>query len=689
MATEPQKLMFVPFSSALDAGLWYKLSENKLNVYGLDDSPKPIFGFYYNGYPSGPCRLSLDFTAFDSKAEAPPRHCKAEGLLYLVNTIEAFKNFKQKEILQTAAEQIFNDIKSGKAMENPNLLTQFIMLSFADLKKYHYYYWYAFPCISLPDNVLVNKQRLLKDCFTNDMLENLMKAYDEFQSLNKRLQAFFLFQQTNDGKIIVHPVSMLTKLMSENQKVIFAFYDPCPASDFPGWPLRNYLYFISYVIGDKVSEIEVVCFKDKMQNGVRSISHSLALSLKIPPVSHITECSSTVGWEKNERGKMGPRMVNLSHSMDPNILAESAVGLNLKLMRWRLIPDLDLELISQTKCLLLGAGTLGCNVARCLIGWGIRNLTLVDNGKISYSNPVRQSLFVFEDSLNGKKPKAETAAESLKKIIPGLNAVGLTLSIPMPGHHVTDGVLEQTKKDITFLEQLISEHDVIFLLMDTRESRWLPSLIAASQQKIVINAALGFDTFLVLRHGLRNLDDVDNATETDAEILKGNLAGNKLGCYFCNDVVAPGDSTKDRTLDQQCTVSRPGMSMIAAGIAVELMVSILQHPLRQKAPACTSTDSDFQSESESCLGIVPHQIRGFLSHYHIVLPAARAFKRCTACSDTVIKSYQKDGFDFLFMAFNIPSFLEDLTGLTQMQMESIDADILSLSDDDDDTGSSM
>lgn len=48
-------------------------------------------------------------------------------------------------------------------------------------------------------------------------------------------------------------------------------------------------------------------------------------------------------------------------------LASQAVDLNLKLMRWRILPSLNLEKISETKCLLLGAGTLGCYVSRVLL----------------------------------------------------------------------------------------------------------------------------------------------------------------------------------------------------------------------------------------------------------------------------------------------------------------------------------
>lgn len=48
-------------------------------------------------------------------------------------------------------------------------------------------------------------------------------------------------------------------------------------------------------------------------------------------------------------------------------LADQAVDLNLKLMRWRILPALDLEKVANTRCLLLGAGTLGCYVARTLM----------------------------------------------------------------------------------------------------------------------------------------------------------------------------------------------------------------------------------------------------------------------------------------------------------------------------------
>ena len=67
-------------------------------------------------------------------------------------------------------------------------------------------------------------------------------------------------------------------------------------------------------------------------------------------------------------------------------------------MKWRLQPNIDLEKLQKLKVLLLGSGTLGCNVSRVLIGWGVRTITFVDSGTVSYSNPVRQSLFTFEDS---------------------------------------------------------------------------------------------------------------------------------------------------------------------------------------------------------------------------------------------------------------------------------------------------
>jgi len=161
----------------------------------------------------------------------------------------------------------------------------------------------------------------------------------------------------------------------------------------------------------------------------------------------------------------------------------------------------------------------------------------------------------------------------------------------MPGHAVGESkeayaaLLEEMQR----LENLIKEHDVIFLLTDSRESRWLPTVLSGAMNKICLTIALGFETYLVMRHGLSSHQH------------NPNVNGARLGCYFCNDVVAPRNSLQDRSLDQQCTVSRPALCCIASSLGVELLTSLLNHPLRNGAKAKEHADDCDKSE----LGIIP------------------------------------------------------------------------------------
>lgn len=370
--------------------------------------------------------------------------------------------------------------------------------------------------------------------------------------------------------------------------------------------------------------------------------------------------ASVVGWERNSSRKLAPKLADLGPLMDPLRLADQAVDLNLKLMRWRILPEINLEKIQTTRCLLLGAGTLGCYVARVLLGWGVRKITFVDSSTVSFSNPVRQPLFDYSDSLDGGKPKAACAAQNIKRIYPGVESQGYQINIPMPGHPIPEASIHQSKKDVQLLEELMDDHDVVYLLMDSRESRWLPTVMGAVKGKLVMNTALGFDTFVAMRHG----------ANPSQQSQKPNGGGVRLGCYFCNDIVAPTDSLTDRTLDQMCTVTRPGLAAIASAMSVELMVSVLQHPDGILAGAFSNSNPE-----TSILGHLPHQLRGSLYNFTTLLIQGPSYEKCTGCSETVLQEYVKGGFQMVQNACNDESYLRSLTGLDKLYDATNDIEV--------------
>ncbi|KAL5639969.1 hypothetical protein ACGC1H_006511 [Rhizoctonia solani] len=660
-------IQFTPLSSLVQPAFWHDLVRLKIDVLKLSAESQPVTASYSAGKSiidreTGQdvalgCQIVLGGDAFDGQVSVPAHSVGVRGTLKNFNTVEEFKAADKSALFNELADELWTAMHSETALTDLSYLNKFLVLTFADLKKYKFFYWFAFPAFVAKPAWEIDSSGWLS---AEEQLgrENMLSLHNSFSSLSKDKSShppcFIARPAANSG----YEVSVLSQWDSfftgvrEDQRIL-GFVDPSANPQSPGWPLRNLLSLVNIRFGIK-GPLKVLAWRDTEVTGPNHSWHSRLGFVSIPDgqASSTEARPAAVGWEKNTQGKLAPRLADLAPMMDPTRLADQAVDLNLKLMRWRILPGLNLEKVAQTKCLLLGAGTLGCYVARTLMGWGVRTITFVDSARVSFSNPVRQPLFEFADCLEGGKPKAACAAESLKKIFPGMNTTGIDMSIPMPGHPIPPALLEKTKSDVARLEELIDSHDAVFLLMDSRESRWLPTVIGASKGKIVMNAALGFDSFLVMRHGIR-------ANRADGE-------STRLGCYYCNDIVAPADSLSDRTLDQMCTVTRPGLAAIASSTAVEILVSLLQHPKGLNAAAPKPGDES----SESILGLVPHQLRGFLAQFSNKLITGAAYDKCTGCSETILKEYESRGFEMALRAFNETGYLEKLTGLDKLHADS-------------------
>lgn len=324
----------------------------------------------------------------------------------------------------------------------------------------------------------------ISDVFDCSNIEKFTECYRSVE--DQRQLAFFI---SNDKLEIKHLKDVIrADNLGGNFKeadlnaTYFCFSDPSGYEN-PGWPLRNYILMLLKLCPNLAGQqINVLAIR---QDEHRSLSPSLIFKVDLQDVGDLDKANiKWTGWERNKQGKLLPKVAAMGEVMDPVMQSEHFARLNLKLMKWRLLPDLNLETISTQKCLIFGAGTLGCAIARNLLSWGVSEISFVDYGNVGLSNPVRQSLFTNDDAAK-KRPKATAAADRLKEILPSVKATGHVLQIPMPGHSIAESMRAETHENIEKIATLIQSHDVLFLVTDSRESRWLPTLLGAFYGKVI------------------------------------------------------------------------------------------------------------------------------------------------------------------------------------------------------------
>eukprot|EP00297_Palpitomonas_bilix_P024726 CAMPEP_0113881422 /NCGR_PEP_ID=MMETSP0780_2-20120614/8368_1 /TAXON_ID=652834 /ORGANISM="Palpitomonas bilix" /LENGTH=652 /DNA_ID=CAMNT_0000868279 /DNA_START=107 /DNA_END=2065 /DNA_ORIENTATION=- /assembly_acc=CAM_ASM_000599 len=643
---EPLRYCLPTFS--IEAAFWKAFSEEKISRLKLSEEDVDIGASLFPLQKSNRVGVRLANTSIRTSHDV-------EGVIRNFNSIDSFKSADKAGALQEEGEKLRQYIASGEWVENARKLVPFLVLSYCDLKRHLYLYLCAAPSL-LPKAPFIAAPPL--PAFASQ-LSHLLPAEKEVEEWWRSGEG--MFGVVKDGR--VEGLSCLSHAVGKDGKseLTLVVKDHSTVEVGVTFAVRNLLAAVFIQFGRDVFPVRLI--------GARlPLSSSVATEVHLPPAlreheeregegegdrrSHRASLFRIFGMETDNSGKVKVKKVDLSSFFSPYQLAETGVDLNLRLLRWRSYPDVEVEKLKEVKCLLLGAGTLGCSVARSLLGWGVRHITFVDNGNVSYSNPARQSLYTFDDAKE-KRAKAEAAAAELKRIFPSVQSEGHVLSLPMPDHPpLSAGEEESLLHTARTLRSLISEHDMVFMLTDSREARWFGTAVAAQLEKLAFTAAVGVDSYVCIRHG------------------KGRGKGE--GCYFCNDVVGVKNSQVGLALDRQCTVTRPAAAMLASAYVVEL--AIASYFAHAEPPS-------------SALGSPPQQLRGYLSNFEQMHFEGKAFEHCTACSAKVLDALSASFEPTIARVVSGRGELEQISGLAAFNA-SITAEVEEVVDidSDDDKG---
>lgn len=162
------------------------------------------------------------------------------GSIMNKNTIESFKESDKLCIIKNEGKLMMKAIKE-EAVEKPYMLSRFLIFSFANLKNYSFYYWFAFPAPTFLSCSIIKPTKNICEVLSENQMKDLCDDYNKLNHYNKG----FFFVKLENKYLKVFTVKEGLKKVNCNESWLIGFSDTS-CTNHPSWPLRNFLTLISY-----------------------------------------------------------------------------------------------------------------------------------------------------------------------------------------------------------------------------------------------------------------------------------------------------------------------------------------------------------------------------------------------------------------------------------------------------------
>nr|AAW25611.1 SJCHGC09356 protein [Schistosoma japonicum] len=305
-------LQYIPFETVVDTAFWHSLADRKLSEYRLSEGPFKISAQFTNSHALGVSpRLSVDVTSFcdtNVKRSHSSTSFKISGDLFSLNSLDEFKNIdKQLFLNEYGTKFMTKALSENKFLKKPELLLRFLLLTYCDLKKHKFYFWFAYPAVLHSVQPIVTCTRSIDKEFSKDQLVHILHSFDCWRKENT--SPFFVLKCGSSINVV--PLSDF-ELAPD---VYVGMCDSSVDAHSPCWLLRNLLYALSATVIHSEYPLKILCFRDRFVSGQRHWQHSIVIHINILPTS--LSFTQFVGWEK-WKNKLKPRVVDLSSSMGPS-----------------------------------------------------------------------------------------------------------------------------------------------------------------------------------------------------------------------------------------------------------------------------------------------------------------------------------------------------------------------------------